>query len=130
MAVSRPDDFTFKSFYSSVETTTTTTNKTNQIDLSVDDLDSVPRQSLLVQRKNVQVQRRRVASRNPIKALATRTDITNEYTEVITGVAERERKRLNIEKRKYIFRNCLLNFTLTGFFYSPPCSRGNGVGVL
>lgn len=97
MAVSRPDDFTFKSFYSSVETTTT---KTDQIDLSVDDLDSVPRQSLLVQRKNVQVQRRRVASKNPIKALATRTDIINEYTEVITGVAERERKRLNIEKRK------------------------------
>lgn len=108
MAISRPDDFTFKNFYSSVEITTTTTNKTDQIDLSVDDLDSVPRQSLLVQRKNVQVQRRRVASRNPIKALATRTDITNEYTEIITGVAERERKRLNIEKRKYTFLHCLL----------------------
>lgn len=49
-----------------------------------------------------QVRRRRGATKNPIKALAVRTDIANEYTEVITGVAEREKKRLNIEKRKSI----------------------------
>ena len=95
VSVSRPDDYTFTSFYKSVESKVAT----EQIDVSLDDFDSVTRQSLLVQKKNVQVQRRRGASRNPIKALASRIDISDEYTEVITGVAEREKKRLNIEKR-------------------------------
>ncbi|XP_063919951.1 uncharacterized protein LOC135134963 isoform X4 [Zophobas morio] len=94
VSVSRPDDYTFTSFYKSVESKVAT----EQIDVSLDDFDSVTRQSLLVQKKNVQVQRRRGASRNPIKALASRIDISDEYTEVITGVAEREKKRLNIEK--------------------------------
>lgn len=92
------DDINFKNFFKSFEKF----NNSNiePVDVSQEDFDSVPRQSLLVIRKNVQVQKRRGATRNPIKALATRSDITNEYTEVITGVAEREKKRLNIEKRE------------------------------
>ncbi|XP_056635872.1 uncharacterized protein LOC130444644 isoform X1 [Diorhabda sublineata] len=91
VTVLNPDDITLRTFFKSPE------NK-EQVDVCLDDLDVVERQSLLVIKKNVQVQRRRGASKNPIKALATRTDIVNEYTEVITGVAEREKKRLNIEK--------------------------------
>ncbi|KAJ8953301.1 hypothetical protein NQ314_007373, partial [Rhamnusium bicolor] len=94
VAVPKPDDFTFATFFKSVEQS----NNAESIDLSLDDFDAVQRHSLLVIKKNVQVQKRRGATRNPIKALASRTDITDEYTEVITGVAEREKKRLNIEK--------------------------------
>lgn len=94
VSVLKPDDFTFETFFKSLEQT----KNVEQADLSLEDFDAVQRQSLLVIKKNVQVQKRRGTTRNPIKALASRTDITNEYTEVITGVAEREKKRLNIEK--------------------------------
>lgn len=94
--MSRPDDFTFETFFKSIEQS----KKVEPVDLSLEDFDAVERHSLLVIKKNVQVQRRRGTTRNPIKALASRTDIANEYTEVITGVAEREKKRLNIEKCK------------------------------
>lgn len=53
---------------------------------------------LSVQRKTVRVQRRHEASVNPIKALASRVDLRTEYTEVKSGVAQRELKRINIEK--------------------------------
>lgn len=99
VSVPNPDDITFKNFFKSFEQLNNN-NNVETVDVSQEDFDSVERQSLLVIRKNVQVQKRRGATRNPIKALATRTDITNEYTEVITGVAEREKKRLNIEKCK------------------------------
>ncbi|CAH1156175.1 unnamed protein product [Phaedon cochleariae] len=95
VSVANPDDITFRAFFKSVEESTTTCDR---IDLAIEDFDAVERQSLLVIKKNVQVQKRRGASRNPIKALASRTDISNEYTEIITGAAEREKRRLNIEK--------------------------------
>lgn len=98
VSVPNLDDVNFKNFFKSFEQFNN--SNIDPVDVSQEDFDSVQRQSLLVIRKNVQVQKRRGATRNPIKALATRSDITNEYTEVITGVAEREKKRLNIEKRK------------------------------
>lgn len=94
--VPKPDDFTFTKFYESVEQQSI---NIDPLDISSEDFDHVPRQqSLLVLKKNVQVQKRRMVSKNPIKALGNRTDITNEYYEIKTGVAEREKKRLNIEK--------------------------------
>lgn len=36
----------------------------------------------------------RTAAKNPMKSLAARTDLQEEYTEVRTDVAEREMKRL------------------------------------
>ncbi|XP_065351908.1 supervillin isoform X6 [Cloeon dipterum] len=53
---------------------------------------------LVSHRRTVQVQKRRNATRNPLKTLAARTDIVQEYQEVRTGAAEREMKRLNVEK--------------------------------
>ncbi|KAJ8974223.1 hypothetical protein NQ317_012118 [Molorchus minor] len=104
VSIPKPDDFTFKTFFKSVEQS----HNVETLDLSLEDFDAVERHSLLVIKKNVQVQKRRGATRNPIKALAARTDIADEYTEVITGVAEREKKRLNIEKcdmRKSVAKN-------------------------
>lgn len=94
----RPDNITFTSFFESVHSKW----KSDAPDVSIDDFDSVVRRSedLLVQKRTIKVQRRHEASRNPIKALAARIDIKDEYTEIITGVAEREKHRLNIEKCK------------------------------
>lgn len=98
MLVPRPDDDTFTAFF---KTTTQKENK-DAIEITIDDLDVVTRNShdLLVLKKNVNIQRRHRTSRNPVKALAARSDLLNEYTEKLTGVAEREARRLNVEKRK------------------------------
>lgn len=98
VAVSRPDDDTFKKFFKSVDHH----RSHEKIDITLDDLDSITRESqtLLVQQKKVQVQKRRLPTKNPIKTLSTRIEILDEYTEVLTGAAEREERRLNIEKRK------------------------------
>lgn len=63
-----------------------------------------------VQRKTVRMQRRHEASVNPIKALASRTDLRTEYTEVKSGVAQRELKRINIEKCMYTLFTFNFNF--------------------
>lgn len=115
----RPDDETFTNFFKSindhqrtkttlVETSTTRIEKSSL--LSLDDLNSVEINSekLLIQKRNIPVQKRREATKNPVKALAARKDIKDEYTEIITGVAERETKRLNIEIRKRNFIKCSL----------------------
>lgn len=51
----------------------------------------------LVQKRNIKAQRRRATVRNPLKALATRLEL-QEYTEIKTGVAQMELKRMKIEK--------------------------------
>lgn len=83
-----------------------------KIIISLDDLDSITRESktLLVQQKRVQVQKRRLPTKNPIKTLSTRIDIQEEYTEILTGAAEREERRLNIEKCKFALPKPLFKF--------------------
>lgn len=96
VVVTRPDDETFKRFFKSVDQ-----HRSDQkIDISVEDLNCVTRSSecLLIQKKGIQVQRRRVATKNPVKTLASLVNIQNEYTEILTGAVERETRRLNIEK--------------------------------
>ncbi|KAK3915554.1 Supervillin [Frankliniella fusca] len=90
-------DDQFESFFSTAEKVAAS----NQI-LEMKDVDldiAVTRSSeMLVQKRTVKVSGRRVASRNPIKALSARTDLCTEYVERRTGVAEREMKRLRAEK--------------------------------
>ncbi|XP_055609749.1 supervillin isoform X12 [Uranotaenia lowii] len=58
----------------------------------------VDSQQRLTQKKAVQGPRRRGAtSRNPLKTLAARDDLQTEYTEIKTGIAEKELKRLKLE---------------------------------
>lgn len=100
VVVPRPDDETFTTFFESV---TKSQSHHEHLQVTKDDLDSVTRQSgdLLVTKRTVRVQRKHAGTtRNPIKALAARSDILEEYTEVITGVAEREKRRINVEKCK------------------------------
>ena len=52
-----------------------------------------------MEKRSVHVQRRKNASRNPIKSLILRTDLCrDEYEEVDTGVAEREVQRIKLEQ--------------------------------
>ncbi|XP_068083498.1 supervillin [Anabrus simplex] len=97
VTVPRADDETFTEFYRSI-----TTDKLHNERLVIqdEDLDNVVSQSnqLLVQKRTVKIQRRNMSSRNPIKALAARTDLQEEYIEVKTGLAEKELKRIKVEK--------------------------------
>uniref|UniRef100_A0A8D8YEG1 Supervillin n=1 Tax=Cacopsylla melanoneura TaxID=428564 RepID=A0A8D8YEG1_9HEMI len=73
-----------------------------RLEVRIEDFDSLVRseQQLVNFKKPARVTRRPrgAASKNPIRALNERTDlIREEYTEVITGLADRELKRINIE---------------------------------
>lgn len=54
----------------------------------------------LVSKRHIQGPKGRRAARNPLKTLAARSDIRSEYTELKTGVAERELRRLKLESCK------------------------------
>ncbi|KAJ8877544.1 hypothetical protein PR048_021999 [Dryococelus australis] len=97
VVVPRADDETFAAFFRSASSEQA---EKEQLQINDEDLDLVISKSsrLSVQKRTVKVQRRHVASRNPIKALASRVNIQEEYVEVQTGVAEKELKRLNMEK--------------------------------
>lgn len=99
--VPRPDDETFTNFYKTINEEEHKVKEKTLI--SLEDFDSIEIVSdkLLIQKRNIRVQKRREATKNPIKALAARVDIKDEYTEIITGVAEREKTRLNVEKCNY-----------------------------
>lgn len=52
-------------------------------------------------REKLKIQRKHAASRNPLKLLASRSDLKQDYDEVYKGVAERELERLKLEKCKF-----------------------------
>lgn len=89
------DDETFSNFF----TKTVIQEKTE-----VGDLDVVERSTerlLAGHKKVVQRPKRRQAARNPLKALAARTDLQSEYTEIRSGIAEKELKRIKFEQSEY-----------------------------
>ncbi|KAF4522861.1 hypothetical protein B566_EDAN008181 [Ephemera danica] len=94
--VPSPHDESFAKFFAP-STLVTSAEVTADVDIA--DFEELTQHTLLVQHKRtVKMQRRRLGSRNPVKALAARTDLLQEYQEVRTGAAEREMKRLNVEK--------------------------------
>ncbi|XP_049958498.1 supervillin [Schistocerca serialis cubense] len=97
VAVPRADDETFLQFFRSVSTEKL---QSDRLEIRDEDLNEIIADStqLLVQKKSVKVQRRNITSRNPLKVLAARTDLQEEYVEVKTGIAEKEIRRLNVEK--------------------------------
>lgn len=54
----------------------------------------------LSQKRAIQGPKNRRPARNPLKTLAARDDLKSEYTEIRTGVADRELKRLKLESSK------------------------------
>jgi supervillin len=60
----------------------------------------------------VRLQRKAISSRNPLKALAARTDLQDEYIEVRSGIAEKEVKRLKVEKCEYLAGSLLSSISV------------------
>ncbi|CAH0547095.1 unnamed protein product [Brassicogethes aeneus] len=74
-------------------------NKKDEILLSVEDFDVVKRESLLAFKKYIKPQKRKcISSKNPIKVLVNRNDVNIKDTDIITGIAEKEKERLKYEK--------------------------------
>lgn len=71
----------------------------------------------LVNKRTVQGPKGRRAARNPLKSLAARSDICTEYTEVKTGIAEREMRRIKLESCKFIALLILHNITSSFVFF-------------
>ena len=99
VTVLKADNETFTCFFDSVNQAT---KKDGCLKCDIDDLDCVKRQSndLLVQRKPFKVNRKHMSSGNPLKNLANRSDIRDQYTEVMCGIADQEKKRLKLENSK------------------------------
>uniref|UniRef100_A0A4Y0BRA7 HP domain-containing protein n=1 Tax=Anopheles funestus TaxID=62324 RepID=A0A4Y0BRA7_ANOFN len=70
-------------------------------DVTLGDLDTLKTTGeKLSHKKVVQGPRgRRATSRNPLKTLAARDDLQTEYTEIKTGIADKEMRRLKLEAR-------------------------------
>lgn len=107
VSVPRADDETFTSFFTSsfydhhqTSTSSTIFDGDAAVSVTSEDLDVVTRltsDKLLGHKRIVKIQRKHL-SKNPIKSLNARTDLQNEYTEIKTGVAEKELTRINAEK--------------------------------
>ncbi|XP_072757196.1 uncharacterized protein Svil isoform X2 [Anoplolepis gracilipes] len=96
VSVLKTDDETFTSFFSSVSLEKC---ETEGLELDENDFDIItPQSKLLVQKRNIQTQRRRATSKNPLKVLAARTDLRSEYTEIRTDIVARTMKDINVEK--------------------------------
>ncbi|KZC07403.1 Supervillin [Dufourea novaeangliae] len=96
VSIPKIDDETFTSFFTGISLEKC---EAESVDLNASDFDIITSQSeLLVQKRNIRIQRRHVVSKNPLKTLAARTDLRSEYTEVRTGIAEKVMRQLNVEK--------------------------------
>ncbi|XP_037030396.1 supervillin isoform X2 [Bradysia coprophila] len=85
------DDEVFNKFFVSIEKTVIEEN------VEIADFDAVKSSERLSQKRAIQGPKNRRSARNPLKTLAAREDLKSEYTEIKTGVADRELKRLKLE---------------------------------
>ncbi|XP_055913669.1 uncharacterized protein LOC129947223 isoform X4 [Eupeodes corollae] len=86
------DEETFEKFF-------TTSRSVEKIDegVEISDFDNIKSSERLVTKRTVQGPKGRRAAKNPLKSLAARIDLQNEYTEVKTGIAEKEMRRIKLE---------------------------------
>ncbi|XP_023234443.1 uncharacterized protein LOC111634006 [Centruroides sculpturatus] len=100
--VPKADNETFTSFFESVvaKKSQEKIEIQEKVEINEDVLKEITSEShqLLAHRKSVRLQSRRSATRNPIRALASRTDLQQEYLEVKTGVAERELQSIKVKQ--------------------------------
>ncbi|XP_021696384.1 uncharacterized protein LOC5577073 isoform X5 [Aedes aegypti] len=108
VSIPKLDDESFGNFFTKVEktvaatmftTTKTSSSSSSSAEVVIGDFDTLKVDSQrLTQKKVVQGPRRRGAmSKNPLKKLAARDDLQTEYTEIKTGIADKELKRLKLE---------------------------------
>lgn len=95
--VPKVDDESFTSFFKSVKERIA--GSSFEISDEVFQFLSAETHELLSQRREkLKIQRKHTSSRNPMKLLASRSDLKQDYEEVYRGVAERELERLKLEK--------------------------------
>ncbi|XP_017841740.1 supervillin isoform X13 [Drosophila busckii] len=91
--VPRMDDKeTFENFFA-----TQINRKQRDLQLEICAFDDIKPTERLANKRNIQGPKGRRAARNPLKNLAARSDIISEYTELKSGIAERELRRLKLE---------------------------------
>ncbi|XP_075160690.1 supervillin isoform X5 [Haematobia irritans] len=96
VAIPRLDDEeTFEKFFASKKAPTTPV--TPEEDIAISDFDHIKSSQRLAVKRTIQLPKGRRATRNPLRSLASRTDLTSEYTEVKSGIAEREMRRIRAE---------------------------------
>lgn len=87
------DDDSFSRFFTSLH------NSVIDEGVEIGDFDDIKSTAVrLTHKRVVQKPKGRRAAKNPLRTLAARSDIQNEYTEIKTGVAEKELKRLKLEQ--------------------------------
>ncbi|KAM8710344.1 hypothetical protein ACLKA7_017041 [Drosophila subpalustris] len=90
------DEETFENFFATQsKASTTEAGEDSQLEISA--FDAIKPTERLVSKRHIQGPKGRRAARNPLKSLAQRSDISSEYTELRTGIAERELRRLKLE---------------------------------
>lgn len=97
------DDETFSRFFSSRIQKTVIEEK---VEVGAFDDIKVATEKLASHKKAIQGPKGRRAARNPLKTLAQRQDLQSEYTEIRTGLAEKEMKRIKLEQSKLSFFKC------------------------
>lgn len=99
------DDETFASFFATTRTTNTKplANAADQeAAVQIADFDAITTTTKrLVQKRTVQGPRNRRATANPLKTLAARQDLQTEYTEIRTGIADKELRRMKLETSEF-----------------------------
>lgn len=93
------DEETFEKFFSSKRKDTNDGEEA----IEISDFDSVKASERLVTKRAVRGPMGRRAAKNPLKNLAARNDLQTEYTEIKSGYAEKELKRIKLESCKYFF---------------------------
>jgi len=73
-------------------------SSSSKTSLNISDFDMMSTEPLLAAKKTTIKPKRTKGSKNPLKTLAARKDLPESYTEVLFGVADREFKRINVEK--------------------------------
>ncbi|XP_064539433.1 serine-rich adhesin for platelets-like isoform X3 [Drosophila montana] len=89
------DEETFENFFVVVQPKPKSSQTAAAVDIGA--FDDIKPTERLVSKRNIQGPKGRRAARNPLKTLAARSDICSEYTELNTGIAEREVRRLKLE---------------------------------
>lgn len=90
------DEETFEKFFSIKKK-----DETGEESIEISDFDSVKASERLVTKRAVRGPMGRRAAKNPLKNLAARNDLQSEYTEIKSGYAEKELKRIKLESCKY-----------------------------
>ncbi|XP_065211989.1 uncharacterized protein LOC135839744 isoform X2 [Planococcus citri] len=90
-------DQDFCTFFGNVDASSFNVTDIVEFASDFDDI-KIEKPRLTCSHQRVRVQRKHATSGNPLKTLSTRVEIKNEYRETKTNIAEKEFKRMNVEK--------------------------------